>query len=292
MTGNLAAFVNHVVHLSVWLVLLVAIFVPLERLFALRPAKLWRAQTAGDLGWYFVNSIVPAAIIAIPLAALARLLAGLDPLGLYSAVLTWPLGVKLLAALAVNDVGAYWYHRWSHRSPFLWRFHSVHHSAEHVDWLTNTRDHPVDMVFTRMAGLVPVYLLGLGQPTPGAATDTAAIITVAGIFWSFLIHANLRWRFGPLEWLVSTPAFHHWHHTNDEHRDRNFAAIFPLIDRLFGTLHLPKTWPPVYGVDTPVSPTFTGQLLDPFASPRKATPPAVARRAIERIQDRPAAERR
>ena len=265
MTAHLFAYADKVFHLAVWLVLLMVVFVPLERLFTLRPAKLWRAQTGVDLAWYFINSIVPAAIIAVPLAMLAQALATINPLGLYSAVLTWPLWIKLLAAFVVNDIGAYWYHRFTHINPWLWRFHAVHHSAEHVDWLTNTRDHPVDMVFTRMAGLVPVYLLGLGQATPGGMTDTAAIISIVGIFWSFLIHANVWFRFGPLEWLVSTPAFHHWHHSNDEHRDKNFAAIFPVIDRVFGTLYLPKSYPTVYGIDAAISPTLAGQLLDPLA---------------------------
>ena len=260
-------FADHAARLAVWLVLLVAIFVPLERLFSLHPAKVWRAQTGIDLIWYFLNSIVPAAIIAVPLAILARLLAGIDPAGLYSSVLTWPLWAKLLAALVVNDIGAYWYHRWSHVNPWLWRFHAVHHSAEHIDWLVNTRAHPVDMVFTRMAGLVPVYLLGLGQPTPGGVTDVAALISIIGILWSFFLHANVRWRLGPLEWLVATPAFHHWHHTNDDRRDHNYAAIFPVLDRIFGTLHLPRHWPPSYGIDAKMEPSFTGQLLRPLSRP-------------------------
>jgi len=267
MSAYLLAYANQVLHLSLWLVLLVAIFVPLERLFTLRPAKLWRAQTGVDLAWYFINSIVPAAIIAVPLSMAVRALQGTDPLGLYSAILTWPLWVKLLAALIVNDIGAYWFHRWSHANPWLWRFHALHHSAEHVDWLTNTRAHPIDMVFTRMAGLVPVYLLGLGQPTPGGSADTAALIIISGTVWSFMIHANVWFRFGPLEWLISTPAFHHWHHTNDEHRDHNFAAIFPLIDRAFGTLHLPKSWPVVYGIDAPMDPSLAGQFLNPLIPP-------------------------
>ncbi len=75
---------------------------------------------------------------------------------------------------------------------------------------------------------------------------------------------------GPLEWLISTPAFHHWHHTNDEHRDQNFAAIFPIYDKVFGTAWLPKHWPPVYGIDAKVSPTFMGQLLDPISAPADA----------------------
>ncbi|WP_339360815.1 sterol desaturase family protein [Iodobacter fluviatilis] len=54
-------------------------------------------------------------------------------------------------------------------------------------------------------------------------------------------HANVRWRFGPLEWLIATPAFHHWHHANEAEgqRDHNYAAMFPLIDLVFSTLHRP-----------------------------------------------------
>lgn len=257
-------FASDVLRLVVWLVLLVAVFVPLERLFALHPAKIWRKQVGVDLGWYFINSLLPALIIAVPLATLARALQGVNPWGLYTAVAAWPLGVKLLLTLVVNDVGAYWGHRASHHLPFLWRFHAIHHSAEHMDWLVNTRAHPVDMVFTRLSGLVPVYLLGLAQASGHGLDTGVALVVVLGTTWSFFIHSNIRIRLGPLEWLISTPAFHHWHHTNDQHRNRNFAAIFPWIDRVFGTAWLPKHWPPVYGIDAPPPPTLAGQLLEPL----------------------------
>jgi sterol desaturase/sphingolipid hydroxylase (fatty acid hydroxylase superfamily) len=262
---QLAGFAMDVGRLVVWLVLLVAIFVPLERLLALHPAKVWRKQVGVDLAWYFINSLIPAALLAVPLALLARALSGIDPGGLYSNVAAWPLWVKLLAAFFVNDIGAYWGHRATHSVGFLWRFHAIHHSAEQMDWLVNTRAHPFDMVFTRLSGLAPVYLLGLAQPSANHLGSSVALVTVVGTVWSFFIHSNVRLRLGPLEWLISTPAFHHWHHTNDrDHRDRNFAAVFPVIDRIFGTSWLPKHWPPSYGVDGKVSATLAGQLLGPI----------------------------
>jgi sterol desaturase/sphingolipid hydroxylase (fatty acid hydroxylase superfamily) len=266
-------FLIDVGRLSVWLVLLVAIFVPLERLCGLHPAKILRKQVGVDLGWYFINSLVPAALLAVPLALLARALSGLDPGGLYSAVAAWPPLVKIGVALFVNDIGAYWGHRAMHSVPILWRFHAIHHSAEHLDWLVNTRAHPFDMVFTRLAGLAPVYLLGLAGTTGRGLDPTVAFVTVAGTLWSFFIHANVRIRLGPLEWLVSTPVFHHWHHTNDHHRDRNFAAVFPVIDLIFGTSWLPKHWPPSYGVDEKIPQTLGGQLLEPLAGKRPAAGP-------------------
>jgi sterol desaturase/sphingolipid hydroxylase (fatty acid hydroxylase superfamily) len=258
-------FIIDVLRLAVWLVLLIAIFVPLEWLCGLRPAKIWRKEIGVDLAWYFINSLAPAAILSVPLAFLARTLHGIDPGGLYSTVATWPVWLRLLLALFVNDVGAYWGHRAMHAYPALWRFHAIHHSAEHLDWLVNTRVHPFDMVFTRLSGLAPVYLLGLAQSN--GSNEIAAIVTIFGTIWTFFIHSNVRVRLGPLEWVISSPAFHHWHHTNDEHRDRNFAAIFPIIDRLFGTVWLPKHWPPVYGIDARVPSTLSGQFFGPMEPP-------------------------
>ena len=76
--------------------------------------------------------------------------------------------------------------------------------------------------------------------------------------------------------MISSPGFHHWHHTNDEHRDHNFASIFPLIDRIFGTAWLPRHWPQVYGIDDKVPPTFSGQLFEPLATPRPDHPAQIS----------------
>jgi len=250
--------------LAIWLVLLVAIFVPLERLCAVHPARIWRKQIGVDLAWYFINSLLPAAVISVPLAFLSRALRGMDPGGLYSAVAVWPLWLKLLLMLLVNDLGAYWGHRALHAHPLLWRFHAIHHSAEQLDWLVNTRAHPFDMVFMRLSGLAPVYLLGLARTTGPHIDPAVAIMTIFGTVWTFFIHANIRVRLGPLDWLISSPAFHHWHHTNDEHRDHNFAFVFPLIDRMFGTAWLPMQWPSVYGIDAKVPSTLAGQFFGPM----------------------------
>jgi len=106
--------------------------------------------------------------------------------------------------------------------------------------------------------------------TPTHPDNMVALVAIIGTTWTYFVHANVRFRLGPLEWLISTPAFHHWHHTNDEHRDRNFAAMFPWIDRIFGTSWLPNYWPPVYGIDAKMPPTVVGQLLDPL-SPQAAS---------------------
>lgn len=264
------AFAIEVFRLAVWLLLLSVIFVPLERLFPACRQPILRRQFAADLGYYFLNSLVTGALLAPPLALAAAAAQLLLPAALTEAIASLPGWGRLLAAVLVAETGFYWGHRWSHEIPLLWRFHSIHHSPDAVDFLTNSRAHPLDMVFARLCGIAPLYALGLAQ---GAATP--ALIVVLGTMWGFFIHANLRWRLGWLEWLVATPGFHRWHHTNDSHRDRNYAPLLPVLDVVFGTLYLPRrAAPPSYGIDTPMPDSLTGQLLHPLRRRRTREPAA------------------
>ena len=269
LVGHALGFLMDAGRLAVWLVLLTALFVPLEQLCGLQPAKIWRKQIGVDLAWYFINSLVPAAVLSVPLALLSRALQGANPGGFYAAAAALPFWLKLFLVLLVNDIGAYWGHRAMHSHLTLWRFHAVHHSPEELDWLVNTRAHPFDMIFVRFSGLAPVYLLGLAQTTGPRIDPAVAILMIFGTVWTFFIHANMRVRLGPLEWVISSPAFHHWHHTRDDHRDHNFAFVFPFIDRVFGTAWLPKHWPAVYGIGAEMPSTLLGQFFGPLDSARR-----------------------
>lgn len=260
MPEFLPAFALQLARLTVWLVLLCALFLPLERVLALRQASVPRVQ---DVVYYFLSSLLPMLLLAAPLALLGQLARHWLPPAIPAALAALPLPVRLLLALLVGDLGAYWAHRLAHAWPPLWRFHAVHHSPAHLYFLCNTRVHPVDMLFTRLCSLLPLYVLGLASPSAAGSTVPLAVILLATL-WGFFVHANLRLRFGPLEWLLSTPAFHHWHHTRHDHANHNFAAMLPWLDRLFGTYYLPRHWPAEYGCDTPVAPGLAGQLLDPL----------------------------
>ncbi len=262
---HLQAFTIDVLRLCLWLLILAAIFVPLERLFALHPQKTFRQAVFVDLGYYFLSSLLPALLLSAPLAVIAWAAHRLVPGSVHAAVAAWPVWLRALAALLVGEVGFYWGHRWTHEIPMLWRFHAIHHSAGHLDFLVNTRAHPVDMVFVRLCGLVPLYIVGLAGPVGASATLIPLLIVLLGTVWGFFIHANIRWRLGPLEWLVSTPAFHHWHHTLAAPTDRNYAAMLPWLDRIFGTLYLPKAeWPSQYGINAPMTASLAGQLVQPL----------------------------
>ena len=267
---HLTAYLLQAARTCVWLMLLVAVFAPLERFFAIRPAKLFHQGWATNLGWYFVNSLVPIFLLGPPVALIAMTVHAVLPASLTGAAASLPLWARMIAAMVVGEIGFYWGHRWSHEIPLLWRFHAVHHSAEHVNFLVNTRAHPVDMVFTRLCGLTLLSATGLASPVGPNPTLVPALVLFIGALWSFFIHANLRWRLGPLEEVLSSPAFHHWHHTRDDHRDHNYSAMLPVMDRVFGTFYLPREWPAAYGTDTPVPDGLIGQLLEPLAPTARA----------------------
>ena len=265
MPDNILVFAD-IIRLSVWLLLLMVVFLPLERLFDLHPQKVFRKSFATDLAYYFLNSLLPKTLLVLPMSIIAWGLHKVIPGGLQSIAAGLPMWARLIAALVVGEFGFYWGHRWTHEIPLLWRFHAIHHSAEEIDWLVNTHAHPIDIVFTRLCGFVPMYAFGLARPTMGQKVDVVPLlIMLIGTMWGFFIHANLRWRLGWIGWLVSTPAFHHWHHTNDKHVNKNYASMLPFMDKLFGTCYMPKKqWPPKYGTDTPVAEGFAAQLVQPF----------------------------
>lgn len=237
-----------VLRLSIWLVLLAALFVPVERLFALHPQAVLRKNVLADLGFYFLNSLLPGFILGLPMGLLAVSTHAAMP-GVAATMEALPLWARLCLGLLIGELGAYWGHRLSHMIPFLWQFHAVHHDAEHMDWLVNTRSHPVDMVFTRLCTLAPLYALGLGSPAGLQESTVPLLVLVFGSVWGFFIHANVRWRLGALEHLVASPAFHHWHHVKEGPINRNFSSTLPWLDRVFGTYHLPRgQWPKSYGI--------------------------------------------
>jgi sterol desaturase/sphingolipid hydroxylase (fatty acid hydroxylase superfamily) len=262
------AFLVNFVRVSLWLAILAAIFVPLERLFAVNPQKILRKGVGTDLCYYFLSSLLPALLLSVPVGLLAWAAHHAVPGSLLAATASMPFWARLLAGLVVGETGYYWGHRWSHEIPFLWRFHSIHHSAEHVDFLVSSRAHPIDMVFGKFCGLVPMYVLGLGGPTGQAGSVVPVFVSLVGMVWGFFIHANVRWRFGPLEWLISTPAFHHWHHTLNGPINRNYSSTLPWLDWIFGTHYLPRNeWPSAYGIGEKLPDSLVGQLAYPLQPP-------------------------
>ncbi|MER8389221.1 sterol desaturase family protein [Mesorhizobium sp. M1380] len=241
------------------LLIAVLIFVPIEYLFALRPhQKIFRKAFFNDLIYALFNGI-PISLGLIAAITLATSTVGrLVPANVGGAVSSQPVWLQVSEIIVIADIGFYLAHRTFHAVPFLWRFHSIHHSIEELDWLAAHRIHPVDQALTKSASLVPVYLLGFSS---SAIALFAIIFHVHGL----LLHANVRLNIGPLRWLIASPQFHHWHHAHERAAyDKNFAGQLSLIDALLGTMYLPgNAVPERYGVDDPIPSTYVEQLAYP-----------------------------
>lgn len=265
---HLLAFLVSLTRMSVWLMLLLLVFVPLEWLFARRRQKFFHKALLQDVGYYFVNSFVPGLLLAVPLALVALGAHAIVPYRLQATVAAWPVWQRVLAGLVVGEIGFYWGHRAMHEIPYLWRFHSIHHGAEHVYFLTSAHAHPFDEAFGRLCGVIPLYMLGVASPLTPTGSMIPALIVIIMKMWGFFIHSNLRLRLGPLEWLIATPGFHHWHHTLGGLRDRNYASMLPWVDMIFGTYHAPwKEWPAAYGIEAKLPISLAEQLVYPLRPP-------------------------
>ena len=246
------------------------LFAVLERLSPAVPGQPrsrrgWRT----DVCWWFVTPLVtkPLTSLALVVGLIgAALLAGvpLETSSLQSffapraPVAEWPAWLQLVSFLLLADLLGYLAHRLLHART-LWPVHAVHHSSRDVDWLSSVRAHPLNDLFSRTVQALPLVLFGFD---PSLLVAWVPLLVFYGVF----VHANLAWDFGPLRWVIVTPAFHRWHHAESTNEGCNFAGMFPVWDLLFGTFHLPVgEMPPAYGIrgdDTPGS--LRGQLAYPF----------------------------
>ncbi len=239
-----------------------AIFIPLERWFARRPdQRIFRESWRTDLAYFCVSALfvqVTTLLTMRPAMVFFDWAASAD---VQAWVRELPFAAQFVLILFVADLTQYWVHRAFHGVPALWRFHRIHHSADVMDWLAGSRLHLVDVAVTRGLTYVPVYILGFAEAPLFAYV---AFVSVQATF----IHANVRFRFGALRWVVATPQFHHWHHgAEPEAIDRNFAVHLPVLDWLFGTFYLPgDRWPGAYGLAAgdPVPRGFVRQFVRPF----------------------------
>jgi sterol desaturase/sphingolipid hydroxylase (fatty acid hydroxylase superfamily) len=239
----------------VGIAVLFLIFVPIEKLFAFRPQKVFRRGFLTDLTHLLVNNVL------ITIGLLAAVVVAMVPffwLRNLDIAASLPPAVAVLIAVAIVFVGQYWAHRLTHQVPLLWRFHSVHHSIENMDWLASGRVHPIDQIFTHGAVVIPLYLLGFNGTVFGGVV---VFFTLLALFQ----HANVRLRFPVVRWVINTPEWHHWHHALDrEAINKNFGT--PVIDKLFGTAYMPRgQWPSGFGTAEPVPPVgYVRQLAYPF----------------------------
>ncbi|GAB5559265.1 MAG: sterol desaturase family protein [Synoicihabitans sp.] len=243
------------------------LFVPIERLFAHRKEQpVFRIEWREDLFYFLISSMLVQIMTYLTFVPARSILAFAPLTETRAWVGALPFLVQLGAIMFLTDVVQYWVHRAFHRVPWLWKFHAVHHSAKEMDWMAGARMHFFEVIALRSMTVIPMFVLGFSS---GAMNTYIFVVYLYATF----VHANVGWRFPVVEKFLVTPRFHHWHHGIErEAIDVNFAVHFPILDRIFGTHHLPKDrWPEGYGIEGhPVKSGYWAQFMHPF---RRKKPP-------------------
>ncbi|MBC8005676.1 MAG: sterol desaturase family protein [Verrucomicrobia bacterium] len=143
-----------------------------------------------------------------------------------------PYILQLILGVLLIDLAAYFFHRFTHKNKLLWRFHRVHHSDTRMDASTQFRSHPVDVFYFTSAGILASAIFGLDLIgfglyflvlLPMLVLQHATIHTPAWVDKSFGL-------------IFTTPNLHKIHHEQNQfYTDSNFADLFILWDRIFGT---------------------------------------------------------
>lgn len=226
-----------------WLILdlflMAIIFVPIELVFPKRKSQpTFHEEWRTDLVYFTISHLFIQFFGTITQQPAKLFFGGLGLDAVHQFIQSLPFALELFLAFFITDLFQYWTHRFFHTHHYLFRFHAVHHSTENMDWLAGSRTHFVDIFVTRSMAFIPLYVLGF-------STITFNVYVIFMAIHAVLIHANTRINFGFLKYIFATPQFHHWHHCKDpKHWGKNFATIFPFIDKIFGTYYLPENeWP-------------------------------------------------
>src|SRR6185436_15808177 len=143
------------------------------------------------------------------------------------------------------ELGYWTYHYLSHRVPFIWEFHRVHHTAEVLSPITNFRVHPVDTILFQNFMAIVIGVTGgavsyvLNTPLSFFNVNGINVILLAFVFVTVHLQHSHFWIAitGPLGRVFMSPAHHQFHHSdNPIHFDKNFGSCLAVWDWMFGTL--------------------------------------------------------
>jgi sterol desaturase/sphingolipid hydroxylase (fatty acid hydroxylase superfamily) len=198
-----------------------------------RPLYVGRSEPSSRIAVNVALGLINAGLVSLlPLSTvLAATWAASKGIGLFNVVAA-PFALVAAATVAIRSVATYAVHRLSHRLPWLWRIHRVHHLDTALDLSTGLRNHPLELavVVPLLAGTVIAFGL---EPRVLVLYEAIALPFA---MWS---HANLRLPArldSALRRLLVTPAMHHVHHSaRRSETDSNYGDVFSVWDRLFGT---------------------------------------------------------
>lgn len=242
------------------------IFIVLEKLFPLyKNQNIFRKAWQTDLFYFGFNHLLIGFMLLVVNYVIHNVFGWMMDNPVQQIVQSIWFIPQLLLCIFVADFVEYWTHRAYHEVPYLWKYHSVHHSSEEMDWIAGSRIHLLEIINTRVLILGALYVVGFSK----GVLD--AYIIVVG-FQAVFNHSNVHFNWGPLRYLIVTPDFHHWHHSSDKEAiDKNYAAHFSFIDYMFGTaVDSEKQFPEKYGVVGSYVPDgFIKQQMYPFMPKKK-----------------------
>ncbi len=205
----------------------------------------------GDYPWREAFGTLGVVAGQIAIRPLARMLV----LGTW--MLLWPYRIATiptdspvgwLALFLAVEFFYYWHHRLSHATRWLWATHAVHHSPNHMSYLTALRLGWTEEISGGFLLFTPLVLMGFLPAAVGG-------MIVLNLLYQFWVHSESTRKLGWLEFVLNTPSHHRVHHgANERYLDRNFGGVLIVFDRLFGTFTAESAdEPPRYGLVRPLS---------------------------------------
>lgn len=174
----------------------------------------------------------------------------------------WPLGLQAVTMILAADFFRYWLHYFSHKSLFLWRLHAIHHSSKKLYWINVGRFHPIEKAMQFLVDALPFILLGISQ-------EALALYFVFYSVNGFFQHSNVNLKMGWLNYLISGPELHRWHHSRKiRESDTNFGNNIIVWDLLFGTYFNPtnKTVEELGLINRDYPMDYLSQMQTPFTN--------------------------
>jgi len=156
---------------------------------------------------------------------------------------SWPV---FIAAFLIWDLCYYWEHRLAHEISLFWGGHSVHHQSEDYNLSVALRQSSTSFIWG-----IPIYL---PMAVMGFHPNHFLLVGGFNLLYQFWIHTEHigklpRW----FEWVMNTPSHHRVHHGRDpKYLDKNYAGVFIIWDRLFGTFQQEEERPH-YGTTKPLN---------------------------------------
>jgi sterol desaturase/sphingolipid hydroxylase (fatty acid hydroxylase superfamily) len=130
----------------------------------------------------------------------------------------------------IDDLAYYAFHRSAHRVRWFWASHVIHHSSQHYNLSTALRQTWTGFISIAFIFRIPLFLIGF---------PPAMVFFVGGLnlIYQFWIHTEVIKRMPAwFEAVMNTPSHHRVHHaTNPRYLDKNYAGVFIVWDKMFGT---------------------------------------------------------